>query len=309
MNHDGKKTEIIIYAAASFAAFRGTEENAFAFSLANLQDWSPSGGKSQASFLTTSDQKYVVKALPPNSAEKGSLVQFLPAYFEHLQSHASTMLSKIVGLYSVLTEDSDEKIYLVMNRLMVQNEILRFDLKGIPDRSATKKQLSRALSIDAFFKSSTKKVELVDKSSSTTLWDREWLDSGRDGLPDQGLLLFYPDLLQVIFDALAKDVALLQRCNMTDYSLLVIIGEENKQKVCRLAIVDYACPYNLMKMLEHQGKSQLTQHHKVTVQPPEKYGERFLEGIQSSFLGPPLLDPIHHKKTASKNGEHMEVFQ
>ncbi len=59
--------------------------------------WAASGGKSNAYFAKTRDDRYIVKSL--SKAEKASFLDFAPAYFEYLANKmgasATTCLAKV----------------------------------------------------------------------------------------------------------------------------------------------------------------------------------------------------------------------
>jgi hypothetical protein len=61
--------------------------------------WAASGGKSNAYFAKTRDDRFIVKSL--SKAEKASFLDFAPAYFEYLANKmgagAATCLAKVGG--------------------------------------------------------------------------------------------------------------------------------------------------------------------------------------------------------------------
>jgi hypothetical protein len=70
--------------------------------------WAASGGKSNAYFAKTRDDRFIVKSL--SKAEKASFLDFAPAYFEYLATkmgaQASTCLAKVLGVYNVALKSS-----------------------------------------------------------------------------------------------------------------------------------------------------------------------------------------------------------
>ena len=77
-------------------------EAAFLASMSRCRRWDTRGGKSNAYFAKTRDDRYIVKQL--SKAEKASLLDYAPSYFEYLlQRGAHTCLAKILGVFQVPT--------------------------------------------------------------------------------------------------------------------------------------------------------------------------------------------------------------
>lgn len=98
---------VTAYFAPQFAELRRRcitgGEGAFITSLCRCRKWASRGGKSNAYFAKTKDDRFIVKSL--SKPEKASFLEFAPAYFEHLaramQSGRTTCLAKVAGVFSI----------------------------------------------------------------------------------------------------------------------------------------------------------------------------------------------------------------
>jgi hypothetical protein len=98
---------VTAYYAPQFAELRrrciAGGEAAFVNSLSRCRKWASRGGKSNAYFAKTRDDRFIIKSL--SKPEKASFLEFAPAYFEHmagsLQTGRLTCLAKVAGVYSI----------------------------------------------------------------------------------------------------------------------------------------------------------------------------------------------------------------
>lgn len=93
------------YCVAEFHALRelcieGGEE-AFLTSLKRSKAWKADGGKSNAHFAKTKDDRYIIKEI--TRSEKHSFLDFASSYFEHMklniETGESSCLAKIFGIF------------------------------------------------------------------------------------------------------------------------------------------------------------------------------------------------------------------
>ncbi len=94
--------QVVAYFAPQFAELRrrwvAGGEAAFVTSLSRCRKWDSSGGKSNAYFAKTRDERFIVKQL--SRSEKASLLGTAPAHFAYLARRgARTCLAKILGVY------------------------------------------------------------------------------------------------------------------------------------------------------------------------------------------------------------------
>lgn len=114
-----------------------------------------------------------------------------------------------------------------------------------------------------------------------------------------------------ISDCLEEDLDLLFRCNLMDYSLLVIIIDkgdlaiedndeiekvfkdpslirrvfrsENERYIYCIGLIDYLQKYNMKKQIEHKCKYIIHQN-KASVADPRLYASRMLYFLNKNFL-------------------------
>lgn len=91
-----------------------------------------SAGSSGSFFFFSHDSKFIVKTM--TSSELARLKRMMPNYSEHLKTNKNSLLSKILGIFTVKTENfSSVHIMLMENTVRLkESKNLRyiFDLKG-----------------------------------------------------------------------------------------------------------------------------------------------------------------------------------
>ena len=107
------------------------------------------------------------------------------------------------------------------------------------------------------------------------------------------------NMCELLKAAIHNDSLILSKMNVVDYSLLLIIDENeainneinslNKNnfyiKSIRLGIIDYIRKYTWDKQLEHVGKVIINRLQVPTIVNPVNYKERFKEAIDKYFIG------------------------
>lgn len=99
--------QVTIYFAPQFHALRQLlldgSDALFAASVSRCRQWNSRGGKSQAYFAKTRDNRWIVKQL--SKTERQSFLELAPNYFRHvgsaLKARRATALGKIVGAFQV----------------------------------------------------------------------------------------------------------------------------------------------------------------------------------------------------------------
>ncbi|KAL9111544.1 MAG: hypothetical protein Q9227_004032 [Pyrenula ochraceoflavens] len=154
-----------------------------------------SPGKSGSFFYFSRDYKYIIKTIHP--AEHKLLRKILRDYYHHIESNPNTLLSQFYGLHRVKIPFGRKIHFVVMNNLFPPHRDIHqmFDLKGS--------------TIGRDFRE-----EDLAKNPRATLKDLNWL---RRGLH----LEFGPGKKDVFIAQMKRDVSLLQRLKIMDYSLLV----------------------------------------------------------------------------------------
>ncbi|KAK4556271.1 Phosphatidylinositol-4-phosphate 5-kinase [Recurvomyces mirabilis] len=158
-----------------------------------------SPGKSGSFFYFSRDYKYIIKTI--HHAENKFLRKILPDYYNYVLENPNTLLSQFYGLHRVKLPYGKKVHFVIMNNLFPPHRDIHrtFDLKGS--------------TIGRDFR----EVDL-EKNPRATLKDLNWL---RRNLH----LEFGPTKKEAFVAQMQKDVALLQRLKIMDYSMLVGIHD------------------------------------------------------------------------------------
>lgn len=158
-----------------------------------------SPGKSGSFFYFSRDYKYIIKTI--HHAEHKFMRKILKDYYTHVQENPNTLLSQFYGLHRVKMPYGKKIHFVVMNNLFPPHRDIHttFDLKG--------STIGRDY-----------REEDLEKNPRATLKDLNWLRRQRNlelGIQKKRLFL----------EQLQKDVVLLKRLQIMDYSLLVGIHD------------------------------------------------------------------------------------
>ncbi|KAI9816585.1 MAG: Phosphatidylinositol-4-phosphate 5-kinase [Pycnora praestabilis] len=161
-----------------------------------------SPGKSGSFFYFSRDYKYIIKTI--HHAEHKLLLKILREYYQHVERNPNTLLSQFYGLHRVKIPYGRKIHFVVMNNLFPPHRDIHqtFDLKGS--------------TIGRDFRE-----EDLAKHPRATMKDLNWLR--------RNLHLELGSAKKHIFVAqMERDVKLLQRLKIMDYSLLVGIHDLEK---------------------------------------------------------------------------------
>lgn len=158
-----------------------------------------SPGKSGSFFYFSRDYKYIIKTI--HHAEHKFLRKILKDYYQHVTENPNTLLSQFYGLHRVKMPYGKKIHFVVMNNLFPPHRDIHqtFDLKG--------STIGRDY-----------REEELENNPRATLKDLNWLRRKRHlelGLQKKKLFL----------EQLKKDVRLLQKLQIMDYSLLIGIHD------------------------------------------------------------------------------------
>lgn len=161
-----------------------------------------SPGKSGSFFYFSRDYKYIIKTI--HHAEHKFLRKILKDYYRHVTENPNTLLSQFYGLHRVKLPYGKKIHFVVMNNLFPPHRDIHttFDLKG------------------STFGRDYREEDL-EKNPRATLKDLNWLRRQRSlelGLQKKRLFL----------EQLQRDVVLLKRLQIMDYSLLVGIHDVSR---------------------------------------------------------------------------------
>lgn len=158
-----------------------------------------SPGKSGSFFYFSRDYKYIIKTIHP--AEHKLLRKILREYYAHIERYPNTLISQFYGLHRVKIPYGRKIHFVVMNNLFPPHRDIHqtFDLKG--------STIGRNY-----------KEEDLERNPRATLKDLNWLRRNYH-------LEFGPRKKGLFIEQMKRDVALLQRLKIMDYSLLVGIHD------------------------------------------------------------------------------------
>ena len=98
----------------------------------NSQGIKRSPGKSGSFFISTDDNKYMIKTLKSDELELLKHA-FLKQYVEHIRNNPNSLLCRLYGMYNIILGQGDEILIIVMRNVIgdfKDNTIVKFDLKG-----------------------------------------------------------------------------------------------------------------------------------------------------------------------------------
>jgi 1-phosphatidylinositol-4-phosphate 5-kinase len=161
-----------------------------------------SPGKSGSFFYFSRDYKYIIKTI--HHGEHKFLRKILKDYYNHVRDNPNTLLSQFYGLHRVKIAYGRKIHFVVMNNLFPPHRDIHmtFDLKGS--------------TIGRDFRE-----EDLEKNPRATLKDLNWLRRNMH-------LEFGPTKKRAFVEQMERDVALLQRLKIMDYSMLIGIHDLQK---------------------------------------------------------------------------------
>lgn len=161
-----------------------------------------SPGKSGSFFYFSRDYKYIIKTI--HHSEHKFLRRILKDYYNHVQDNPNTLLSQFYGLHRVKIPYGRKIHFVVMNNLFPPHRDIHmtFDLKGS--------------TVGRDFKE-----EELAKHPRATLKDLNWLRRGMR-------LELGPTKKEAFVKQMERDVALLKKLKIMDYSLLIGLHDLTK---------------------------------------------------------------------------------
>lgn len=161
-----------------------------------------SPGKSGSFFYFSRDYKYIIKTI--HHAEHKLLRRILREYYAHIEQYPNTLISQFYGLHRVKIPYGRKIHFVIMNNLFPPHRDIHqtFDLKGS--------------TIGRDFKE-----EDLEHNPRATLKDLNWMRRNYH-------FEFGPHKKHIFIEQMKRDVALLQKLKIMDYSLLVGIHDMGK---------------------------------------------------------------------------------
>lgn len=162
-----------------------------------------SPGKSGSFFYFSRDYRFIIKTI--HHSEHKQLRKILKEYYNHVKNNPNTLISQVYGLHRVKLPFGRKIHFIVMNNLFPPHHDLHrtYDLKG---SSLGREYLSK---------------NGAPVKSTAVLKDINWTKN-------KECLKLGPLKGSMFIAQLERDVALLKRLNIMDYSLLVGIHDKTK---------------------------------------------------------------------------------
>jgi hypothetical protein len=284
----------------------------------NKKGLKKSQGKSGSFFISTDDNKYMVKTLKSDELELLKHT-FLKKYISHIKKNPDSLLCRLYGMYNIILGQGDEILIIVMRNVIgdfKDNTIVQFDLKG----STYKRQANfdfnnnnkvmKDLDFNSFEKSIMLSLSSVEKLREVTKKDSNFLCKSE--LMDYSLFLVKLTLSKKE----AEDTFGFRIKEKQDNDFIQIIkGDENDIKKNKsgnlyigrgkmhdvahykqylfpsltqgtayiIAIIDYFQYFNFFKLVESRLKTGFCQKKKkikaISCVDPKTYSERFINYI------------------------------
>jgi 1-phosphatidylinositol-4-phosphate 5-kinase len=161
-----------------------------------------SPGKSGSFFYFSRDYKYIIKTI--HHSEHKLLRKILPEYYRHVEKNPNTLISQFYGLHRVKMAYGRKIHFVVMNNLFPPHRDIHqtFDLKG----STIGRDLQESD---------------LERNPRATMKDLNWVRRNRH-------LECGPTKREFFIEQLKRDVVLLQKLKIMDYSLLVGIHDAGR---------------------------------------------------------------------------------
>ncbi|GLI58582.1 hypothetical protein VaNZ11_000210 [Volvox africanus] len=273
-------------------------EAAFVASMCRCKRWESRGGKSNAYFAKTRDDRYIIKSL--SKSEKASFMNFAQHYFAHMGRHllnrdSPTCLAKILGVYSVAFKPQPGSAGLEGGGGGGPAGASATLIKELKDREFSQDLLVME---NCFYDRPVARI--YDLKGS----ERNRFNADAASRPEDHLEVHLDDNLRrtmhtnpIFVDARSRhqmeaavwaDTSFLAGQDVMDYSLLVGVDKENG--VLALAIIDFIRQYTWDKQLETWVKSSgmLGGNGKEpTIISPKQYMRRFRAAMQQYFTAVP----------------------
>lgn len=255
--------KVKVYFAEQFEAFRMENSRLlknFILSIGSSSQWQGnSGGKSKASFIKSHDELYVFKEI--EKKEFFMFFNYAEYYFDYMhkisQRRKPSVLTKIFGLFEIRFNNT-KYFYIAMENLFLglsNSKLQIYDLKGSEtNRYMEKKQTTGQTLLDTNFR--------IDRNGES--------------------IALRPKNKKFCEQAFENDIKFLQKYNLIDYSLLLII-DVNKLEI-RMGIIDYLREYTWDKKVENYAKTISKGGAVPTIICPEEYAKRFLEAMNTFFM-------------------------
>ena len=271
-------------------------------------------GKSGSFFISTDDNKYMIKTL--KSKELHLLKHaFLKEYVKHIEKNPKSLLCRLYGMYNIILGGGDEILIIVMRNVIgsfKNNTIVKFDLKGSTYKRKANFQMENINNVmkDLDFIEFEKSI-IMSKQSIQRL--REMTETDSNFLKQSGLMDYSLFLVKLTLqkeeeeDIFGENIRERQDQDFKQYK---IEKSKNYKKHCRyksyiglgkvhdvqnyrqylfpslnngtayiISIIDYFQIFNFFKYMESSIKNNIHKKNTISCVDPVTYSERFIKYI------------------------------
>lgn len=198
-------------------------------------------GKSGSFFFFSHDRRFIIKTM--NNEEYKTFQGIFKEYYRYLIRNDDSLIARIFGIFTV-NKEKLQPVHLILmdNTVALQGKKLKFmfDLKGS-------------------FANRESKMEKIHNPSHT-LKDINLLNIKMN----ENILKFKPDDAQKIIETINRDVPILEKGNIMDYSLLLAIEENPDYKKHAVTV------RKMSKYSKTSGASDLSYGDDVTPSPASR---------------------------------------
>ena len=271
-------------------------------------------GKSGSFFISTDDNKYMIKTL---KAQELDLLKhaFLKEYIKHIKQNPKSLLCRLYGMYKIILGEGDEILIIVMRNVIgsfKNNTIVKFDLKGSTYKRKSNFQMENDNNVmkDLDFIEFEKSI-IMSKQSIQTLREMTEVDSNflkRSGLMDYSLFLvkltlqkeeeedIFGENIRERHDQDFKQYKIDKSKNYKRHWRYVsykglgkvhdvenyrqyLFPSLNNGTAYIISIIDYFQIFNFFKYVESSIKNNLHKKNTISCVDPVTYSERFIKYI------------------------------
>ena len=301
------------------------ENDFFVQSLAQCRSWDASGGKSNASFCMTLDDRFIVKSVTAH--EFDMFIDVAGLYFQHMARQNSALI-QLLGAYRVKTSIKADTLHGNKQSSIVEASGAR-DIKSakIPRKANRSSTVWIVVMGNAFYGCQMAKLNVFDLKGKIRQFSKEkcmamvasaqmrrqqllnaWHE-WRTGLqidphpPSMDTISLIPvrldgDLMDI---TRGLPVPLQEKGKETMHKLIesdgdfflvgeavdysLLAGIDVERNCIVMGVVDYMHSYDILKRIEANVKNMIGE---ATIRPPPIYYERFLKGLDKYFCTVPM---------------------
>ena len=285
----------------------------------NSQGIKRSPGKSGSFFISTDDNKYMIKSL---KSDEFDLLKhaFLKEYADYIKNNPNSLLCRLYGMYKIILGQGDEILIIVMRNVIgdfKENTIVKFDLKGSTYKRkanfdmGNNNNVMKDLDFNEFEKRLMLSLSSIKKLKERTSKDSKFLC--KLGLMDYSLFLVKltlskeeaedtfgdniteeqdKDVIQIFSDDKNNKRNKLRKIAYQGQGIMhdvthyrqYLFPSLNQGTAYIIAIIDYFQIFNFFKYVESSLKTNFFQKKKkkiISCVDPVTYSNRFIKYISS----------------------------